>query len=404
MKPIIFLVLVVSFVAVPAQAEKKQPKNDLEAEMPHDAAHLHIGDAAPDFSLKGVDGKTHALSDFSNAPVLMVAFLSNHCPYSHAAESRLLPLYAEMKSRGLALVAINPDSPEATAISELGYSKYNDSYDEMKLYARDQGFTFPYLYDGDTQKTAKAYGAVCTPEIFIFNRDRKLCYMGRFDDSPYAETNTVQVSDTRNALVELFAGKPVTVPVTKPFGCSTKWIENKGSIATQNEKWESSPVTLDSIDEAGVAALVRNDTKQLRLINVWATWCGPCVAEFPNLVTLTRQLQNRNFEMVTISLDDPSQQPKVMQFLERQHAAVPNRLKKILETEGRSTGNYLFGGKPDALQKALDPEMPGPLPYTVIIAPGGRIIYRHTGAFDLAEVRAILLDQLGRYYNPVTNN
>src|SRR5213078_74493 len=127
-------------------------------------------------------------------------------------------------------------SPEGISIGELGYSKYNDSFEEMKLYAKDQGFTFPYLYDGETQKTAKAYGCLCTPHIFIFDRERKLRYMGRFDDSRFAETNTVQSSDARMALEELLAGKPVTTPVTKPFGCSTKWIENKAALIQVDEK------------------------------------------------------------------------------------------------------------------------------------------------------------------------
>src|SRR5437870_2812187 len=129
MRQILLTILSILIVPAPVWAEKKQPKYDLESEMPVDSKRLHIGDAAPDFSLKGVDGKIYTLADFKNAPVLMVAFLSNHCPYSHAAESRLLPLYAEMKSRGLALVAINPNSPEGVGIYELGYSKYNDSYD-----------------------------------------------------------------------------------------------------------------------------------------------------------------------------------------------------------------------------------------------------------------------------------
>ncbi|HSY54123.1 MAG TPA: redoxin domain-containing protein, partial [Opitutaceae bacterium] len=145
MKRFLALVLLVAMAAGPLGAEKKQPKYDLEKEMPADAHHLKIGDAAPDFSLLGVDGKTYTLADFKDAPLLMVAFLSNHCPYSHAAETRLLPLYAEMKDKGLALVAINPNSPAGVGLYELGYSKYNDSYDEMKLYAKDRGFTFPYL-------------------------------------------------------------------------------------------------------------------------------------------------------------------------------------------------------------------------------------------------------------------
>ena len=140
----------------------------------------------------------------------MVAFLSDHCPYSHATETRLLPLYAELKSRGLALVAISPNNPDAMAIAELGYTKYGDSYEDMKRYAKDRGFTFPYLYDGDTQSTAKAYGCLCTPHIFIFDRERKLRYMGRFDDSRFAEANTVHSHDARNAVEQLLAGKPVT--------------------------------------------------------------------------------------------------------------------------------------------------------------------------------------------------
>ena len=108
---------------------------DLESTLPVNAHRLTIGDAAPDFSLKGTDDKIYSLADFKTAPVLMVVFLSNHCPYSHAAETRLLPMVADMKGRGLAVVAINPNSPDAVSIGELGYSKYNDSFDEMKLYA-----------------------------------------------------------------------------------------------------------------------------------------------------------------------------------------------------------------------------------------------------------------------------
>src|SRR5436190_2977571 len=117
-------VLLSSMPATAQQAKSSGSKGvDLESELPADAHRLKIGDAAPDFSLKGVDGKTYTLADFKDAPVLMVVFLSNHCPYSHAAETRLLPLVKEMKERGLATVAINPNSPEAISIGELGYSK-----------------------------------------------------------------------------------------------------------------------------------------------------------------------------------------------------------------------------------------------------------------------------------------
>jgi hypothetical protein len=121
-------------------------------------------------------------------------------------------------------------------------------------------------------------------------------------------------------------------------------------------------------------------------------------------VTLIRQLQNRNFELVTISIDNPADRPKALQFLQRQHAALPNRVNRVVENEGRSTDNYLFNGKPDALQQTLDADWPGPVPYTLIVAPGGKILYRHVGEINLAEVREKLLGELGPYYNPTTNN
>ena len=375
-------------------------KSGLDASsLPADAHELKIGDAAPDFSLKGVDGKTYSLADFKSAQLLMVIFLSNHCPYSHAAETRLLPLVAEMKGRGLAVVAINPNHPDAVRIDELGYSKYSDSYDEMKIYAREAGFTFPYLYDGETQSTAKAYGCIATPHVFLFDSERKLRYAGRFDDSRFADPASVKSADTRNAIEALLTGRPVPVELTKPMGCSTKWLSNKAEIAQVEEQWNSTPIELETIDKAGVTALARNETKKLRLINVWATWCTPCVKEFPGLVSLSRRLGNRDFELITISVDEPKDEAKAKQFLEKQHTAVPNRVQRSLKSEGRRTNNYLYtGASTEHLMQALDPQSPGPVPYTVVIAPGGKIIYRHAGEVNIAELQGRLIDELGPYY------
>jgi peroxiredoxin len=401
---VVVSVLLLCAVSVPAQTRPSGSKGkDLENEMPADARRLKIGDAAPDFSLKGVDGKTYTLADFKDAPVLMVAFLSNHCPYSHAAETRLLPMVAELKDRGFAVVAINPNSPTAVDIGELGYSKYNDSYDEMKLYAKEQNFSFPYLYDGDTQQTAKAYGALCTPHVFVFDRERKLRYAGRVDDSRIADPASVKSPDARNAIEAMLAGKPVPLETTRPMGCSTKWIENTGKVLAVNEQWSNSPVTLESIDTAGVAALAKNGTNKVRLVNVWATWCAPCVEEFPGLVSISRRLANRDFEMITISVDDAKDEAKVKQFLEKQHASIPNRVQRSLKAEGRRTNNYHFTGADlDALMQALDPTSPGPVPYTLIIAPDGKILHRQSGVIDVAELQSKLIDTLGAYYSSAT--
>jgi len=399
---LLYLCLVVLFTCSFLSAQNKKQsggKGDLESGLPPDVHRLKIGDSAPDFSLLGIDCKTYSLADFKDAPVLMVIFLSNHCPYSHAAETRLLPLTAEFKIKDLAVVAINPNSPEGVDIGELGYSKYNDSYEEMKLYAKEAGFSFPYLYDGDTQVTAKAYGCLATPHVFLFDQQRHLRYAGRFDDSRFADASTVTSPDTRNAVEALLAGKPVPVEMTKPMGCSTKWNSKKEQIVIITEKWNNSPVTLDTIDLAGIADLVHNKTSKYRLFNVWATWCGPCVKEFPGLVSLSRRLGNRDFELITISLNDPKEQPKVQSFLEKQHVSVPSRVERSLKTEGRKTNNYLFtGANTDALIQVLDPSWPGPLPHTVLIAPSGKIVYSHNGIVDTTELLAIILKELGPYY------
>ncbi len=381
------------------ETPKKGKGAKSDSGLPPDARQLKLGDAAPDFSLRGVDGKTQKLADFQKAPVLMVIFLSNHCPYSHAMEPRLLKLFADTKARGLDVVAINPNHPDAVRLDELGYSKYNDSYDEMKLYAKEQGFTFPYLYDGDTQATAKSYGCLATPHVFLFDRDRRLRYMGRFDDSRFPDPASVTSPDARNAVEALLAGRPVAVAETKPMGCSTKWLSKKEETKKVDEQWEKAPVSVELIDAAGIAALAQNKSDKLRLFNVWATWCGPCVKEFPGLVSLTRRLGNRDFELITISVDDPKEQDKARKFLEKNHAALPNRLKRSVEAEGRKSNNYLFtGAKLDDLVSALDPDWPGPVPHTVLIAPGGKVLFRHTGELDADTLLATLHEHLGAYY------
>ncbi len=382
---------------------KKAPaaKGEVSGGLPPDARTLKLGDAAPDFKLLGIDGKTHTLADYKAAKLLMVVFLSNHCPYSHASETRLIPLAKQFKAQGLEVVAINPNSPDSVRIDELGYSKYNDSYEEMKLYARDAGFPFPYLYDGDHQVAAKAYGCLATPHVFLFDQQRKLRYVGRVDDSRFEDPATVTKHDLRNAVTELLAGKPVTTPQTIVMGCSTKWNHKRDDVAKADAKWKSEPVALETIDAAGVAALAKNTSHRLRLINVWATWCAPCVAEFPGLVALARRMSTREFELVTISMDDPKMLPQAKKFLESQHAVPSARLKGLLKAEGRTATNFLYtGASADALVAALDPQWPGPLPHTVLIAPGGKLLWRHNGAVDAETLKDEVLKHLGAFYKP----
>ena len=267
----------------------------------------------------------------------------------------------------------------------------------MKLHAKEQGFNFPYLYDGDTQSVSRAFGVITTPQVFIFDPERKLRYQGRIDDSKYEDGATQH--DARNAIDSLLASQPVPVETTRTFGCSTKWSDKRNGVAEAEAAWNAREVTVELIDAPGVKALAANPTTKLRLFNLWATWCGPCVEEFPALVTLSRQFEGRGFDLITLSQDDPGQIATVHEFLRSEHAALGKRAEVSVKDEGRRTNNYVFSGpNTDELAAALDPEWDGSVPCSILIAPGGKIVYRVSGEIDLLEMRRQIVGQLGRFY------
>ena len=400
--PHLFLSILLCAACPQSKAEPaKSPDKPISKLHANDIQDLKIGDAAPDFKLLGIDDKRHTLGDYRAAKVLMVAFISNHCPDSHAAEARIKKLIRDMPAGQFSLVAINPNSPDGLSIDELGFSKYNDGFDDMKKYAADEGFNFPYLYDGETQAIAKAYGCLATPHVFVFDAERKLRYKGQFDDSRFADEATVTSQDARHAVEALLAGKPVPVEITKPHGCSTKWLDKKDLVSKKVEKWDKTPVDVELIDAAGVAGLRKNGTNKMRLFNVWATTCAPCVAEFPELVTTARKFGLRDFELITISTDDPKDSAKVKAFLEKRGAGLLDRLKPSLKAEGRTTNSYIFKeADTNALMKALDPEWPGAIPHTVLVGTNGEILWRHNGAVNGEELRTVILEKMGRFYRP----
>lgn len=340
---------------------------------------LAIGSAAPDFQLPGVDGKDYSLKSFADAKLLLVIFTCNHCPTAQAYEQRIIDLHNDYKGKGVALVAISPNDPKAVRLDELGYTELGDSFEDMKIRARHGKWAFPYLYDGDKQAAALAYGVVATPQVYLFDQERKLRYVGRIDDS---DVKAVTSHDTRNALDALLARKPVPVETTRTFGCSTKWADKQAEAIKSLEKWDQEPVKLDTLDEAALAKLVKNEGKKLLLINVWASWCGPCVAELPEFVTMNRMYRRRNFEMITLSMDEKKED--ALKVLQEKKVAVSNYLVTI--------------PKKDKFADLLDKEWQGPLPYTLLIAPDGKVIYRKQGQIEPLEVRRAVVDFLGRTY------
>jgi len=347
---------------------------------PAQAGHpvLAIGAAAPDFSLPGVDGKTYSLKNFADSPILMVMFICNHCPTSQLYEGRMKKLVDDYRGKGVATVAIEPNDPSAILLSELGYTDVSDSLEEMKVRAEYRHFPFPYLYDGETQSVSQAYGPVATPHVFIFDKDRKLRYEGRIDDSQ-RESN-VKKQDARAALDAMVAGKPVPVPHTPAFGCSTKWKSKIDSQVREMKKIEAEPVKVEAVTADGLKKLRQNDSQKVLLVNFWATWCGPCLTEFPEIEKTWRMFRRRDFDLVTVAANMPDERAGVMRILQQEHA---------------SSRNLMFGTEDTyGLQAAFEPKWEGGVPFTMVIAPGGKVIFQQQGEVDVIALRRIILAHL----------
>ncbi|BDS08892.1 hypothetical protein NT6N_39320 [Oceaniferula spumae] len=361
---------------------------------PEPVKTLAIGADAPDFSLPGVDGKNYTLKDYSEAKALVLVFTCNHCPDARAARGKVIALHEDYKDKGVAVVAISGNDDKALRLDELGYSVYGDSLEDMKNVAKEEGYKFAYLYDGLTQKATKAYGAVSTPHVFVFDAERKLRYQGRIDDARRSRANK-GTPYVREALDAMLAGQPVKTETTRPFGCSTKWSWKRDAVAEDNANWKALPVTLEDLDTETAKSLAANKTEKLRVINFWSTTCGPCIAEFPELIETYRRFQNRPVEVITISSDPVKDRAKVEKFLTSQQAALSRRTIGSVKKEGRKSNNYIYtGDNLDHLAEAIDAKWNGALPHTVIITPGGKVIWRHNGRFDAVELRRAIVGYL----------
>jgi len=347
---------------------------------PSKISTLPIGSPAPDFKLPGVDGKTWRLKDFAKARILVVVFTCNHCPTAQAYEERLKQLVNDYRSRGVAIVAINPNSPAAVRFDELGYTDVDDTLESMKIRAAQKQFNFPYLDDGPTEKVSRQFGPVATPHVFIFDAARTLRYQGRIDNNE--REDLVKSRDARVVLDALLAGKEPPVATTKVFGCSTKWAEKSESKQRWMEKVRKEPVALTSADAAALRELRANKSGKVRLVNFWATWCGPCVSEFDELIGTNLRFRHRDFELVTVAAQFPDEKVKVLAFLQKHYA---------------STRNLIFGDTDKyKLMEAFDPDWNGALPHTLLLGPGGEVLYRETGEIDFLELRRKIVPALNK--------
>ena len=343
---------------------------------------LPLGSRAPDFSLPGVDGKTHKLADYASSPVLVVVFMCNHCPIAQMYEVRVQALADDYCDRGVAVVAIQPNDPKAIRIDELDSSDISDSLDEMKIRFEYKHLRYTYLYDGDTQTVTRAYGPQATPHVFVFDKDRKLRYEGRFDNSYRNEM--VKTQNARDAIDAVLAGREVTVKHTGVFGCSTKWEEKSASRIAALHKIDEQPITVDMATADDLKKLRENPAKRMTLISFWATWCGSCIDEFDDLEDTYLMYKVRDFELVTVSANMPDEKDSVLRMLNKKRATSKNLLFASSDTE--------------ALQKAFDPTWESAVPYTILLDANGKVLYKNLGTVDILELRRTILANMPSDY------
>ena len=318
--------------------------------------------------------------------MLVIVFTANHCPTAQAYEGRIEKLRRRLRAprrRARARLAERPARAAARRAGLLGPRRHVRG-DE----AARQG---PGLVDSlplrrrDAGDVAR-YGPAATPHVFVFDSERKLRFVGRVDDNE--DPAKAKTADARDAIEAVLAGKPVPVATTKVFGCSIKWSDKRAWVKEGFESWAREPVTMEPVDAAGVKALAQGDAKKLRLVNVWATWCGPCVIEFPDLVSLHRIYRGRDFEVVTVNADDPEQQGKARAFLEERAGIDAQPGVEHRTTSTRSPRLSIRSGREGCPTRSWS-------------RPAGRSSTGATEAFDVRELRRLIVEWLGRYYHSV---
>ena len=342
-------------------------------------APLALGHPIPSFCLAGTDDAVHCVTDWKTTRVLVVAFLCNHCTESQIYEARLNKLALDYRSKGVGVVAIQSSNPKAFSDQDLAWSDVGESLEDMKVRAGFRNFRFTYLFDGDTGATARAFGATVAPSVFIFDKERKLRYAGRIDDNQSDGPATKH--EAAEAIEALLAGNPVAAPMTAPKGCPLRFIADK----SDSKKDDDVPVSVSLAPAQLLSTLRHNPTGKLLLVNFYATWCGPCVTEFPDLIATNRMYRGRSFAMTTVSSNVPNEKPEVLKFLQKMHA---------------TTTNLLYGSDDIyAMQAAFDASVGSAVPVTVLISADGKLLFDQQGEIDLMEIRRAILanlpDELG---------
>ncbi len=310
--------------------------------------------------------------------MLAVVFTGNSCPTSQLYEGRIRTLYDDYRDKGVSVVAINPNRPAAMQAADLAHSDVGETLDDMKQRAAYRRLPYPYLSDADTQTVSRQFRVTVTPHIFIFDQARTLQYDGRIDDDPTGAR--VTSPDARNAIEALLAGRPVPIKQRPVTGCAVKGLSGSPGADSDHETADHEPVSVEMAQADDLHRLRQNGTGKLLLVNFWATWCVPCASEFPDLEATYRMYRSRSLELVTVSVNDPQERGAVLEFLKAHRA---------------SHRNLQFGSSDVyGLQAAFDPKLPSPVPFTLLLAPNGDVLYQELGELDAPKLRRAILANL----------
>jgi peroxiredoxin len=340
---------------------------------------LTVGAAAPEFELKDLSGQPHALKNY-RGKLTVITFLSARCPISNAYKDRVKALAEDYVKQGVAFLGINASADEPL--------------DEVRAHAEQNNFSFTILKD-EGNIVADAYAAERTPKVYVIDAEGVLRYQGRIDSSH--NPRLVKRQDLRAALDELLAGKPVSVGSTQAMGCILQREEGTQNLAQSKTakpavtkpvatkpaagkpaaaKSAAKPATavaagpkVPLLKPAAFGALIKQSQGKVLVINFWATWCGPCVAEFPELVKIDLAYRDKGVRMVGITADDLEDlKTKVIPFLREQKAEYENFLQ---DTDD-----------PQQMVDVVMKDWPGVLPATFVYDKTGKLVWHRFGIID----------------------
>jgi peroxiredoxin len=319
------------------------------------SAGLVIGQPAPDFTLTDLGGKTHWLKDY-RGKIVAIAFIATQCPISNDYNDRMRAISEQYARQNVIFLGIN--------------SNFNEPPAEIKEHAAKNKLSFPILKD-EGNKVADAYRAARTPEMFVIDAQGVLRYHGRIDNS--RDVRRVNRQDLREALNQMMAGAPVSLAEGKAFGCPIKRIQNSNEVKAAEARAKNFEPKIGMIKPVDFNKFKDAAKGQVLIINFWATWCGPCVAEFPEFVAIDRKYREKGVKMVGISADEIADvTPKVIPFIKEQNA-----MFDILVQDAED---------PQEMIDIVDKNWLGTLPATFVYDKQGNTVYKRYGIIDRDEL------------------